>query len=123
MVVLRCTQKLLARLKRPALESPGVSSTRLGDWYGNEFRFGRQQFLLLVSGRTRLAVIVPARDARRLTAVLPVAVCNRLGALGVASDRIEQERQQMSEVVFARTDNLALGGVRPVDLVQYRMTA
>ena len=110
MVVLRCTQKLLSRLKRPALEPPGVSSTRLGDWYGNELRLGRQQFLLFVSGRTRLAVIVPARDARRLSAVLPAAVCDRLAALGLSSARIDQEREQMSEVVFARTDSRSVLG-------------
>ena len=35
MVVLRCTQKLLARLKQ-ADNLPVVESmTRLGDWYGN----------------------------------------------------------------------------------------
>lgn len=157
MVVLRCTQKLLARLTRPAVVSPGVSSTRLGDWYGNEWRLGRQQLLLLASGRTRLAVIVPARDARRLVTVLPEAVCDRLAALGVAAAQIERERQEMSDVVFARTDNrsvlgtmndyafmakvahargrapetpadlmdffartpiIALGGVRPMDLVR-----
>lgn len=156
MVVLRCTQKLLARLKCPAIESPGLSSTRLGDWYGNELRLGRQQFLMFVSGRTRLAVIVPARDAHRLCAVLPAAVCNRLAALGVPANLIDQERRYMVDVVFARTNNrsvlgtmndyafmaqtslergatpetveelmaflartpiIALGGVRPVDLV------
>lgn len=161
MVVLRCTQRLLARLKRPAVVSPSVASTRLGDWYGNELRLGRQQFLLFVSGRTRLAVIVSARDARRLSAVLPAAVCDGLAALGLSSARIDQEREQMSEVVFARTDNrsllgtmndyafiskemhargnapesvealmqffertpiIALGGVRPVDLVREAFT-
>jgi hypothetical protein len=42
MVVLRCTQKLLARLKQadnlPAVES----ATRLGDWYGNILQLGRR---------------------------------------------------------------------------------
>jgi hypothetical protein len=110
MVVLRCTQKLLARLKRPAVVPQGVSSTRLGDWYGNELRLGRQQLLLFVSGRTRLAVIVPARDARRLSTVLADAVSDRLAAIGVSAGHIDQERRQMSEVVFARTDNRSVLG-------------
>ena len=49
MLVLRCTQKLLARLKQadnlPAIES----TTRLGDWYGNVLQLGRRQHLLFIS--------------------------------------------------------------------------
>jgi hypothetical protein len=35
MVVLRCTQKLLIRLKRTAVSVGPEWTTRLGDWYGN----------------------------------------------------------------------------------------
>ena len=42
MLVLRCTQKLLARLNQaenlPAVES----TTRLGDWYGNILQLGHR---------------------------------------------------------------------------------
>ncbi|WP_291980604.1 hypothetical protein [Luteitalea sp.] len=110
MVVLRCTQKLLARLKRAAVVPQGLSSTRLGDWYGNELRLGRQQLLLFVSGRTRLAVFVPARDTRQLPTVLADAVADRLAALGVPATLIEQEQQHMADVVFARTDNRSVVG-------------
>lgn len=110
MVVLRCTHKLLARLKHPAPAAAAVSTTRLGDWYGNELRLGRQQLLLIVNGRTRLAVLVPARDARRLSTVLPDAVSVRLAAIGVPAALIDQERQQMVDVVFARTDDRSVLG-------------
>ena len=76
----------------------------------NDLRLGRQQFLLFVSGRTRLAVIIPSRDARRLTATLTDAVSNRLAALGVSAAQIEHERQQMSEVSFARTNDRSVLG-------------
>lgn len=110
MVVLRCTQKLLERLKPPTLVPHGVSSTRLGDWYGNELRLGRQQHWLFVSGRTRLAVIVPARDARQLPTALAGAVRDRLAAIGVSAGHIGEELRQMSEVVFARTDSRSVLG-------------
>jgi hypothetical protein len=87
-----------------------MSSTRLGDWYGNALRLGRQQLLLFVSGRTRLAVIIPARDTRRLPTVLAHAVADRLAALGVPAALIEQERRHMADVVFARTDNRSVLG-------------
>lgn len=110
MVVLRCTQKLLARLNRPVAVAPIASTTRLGDWYGNELRLGRQLLLLFVSGRTRLAVLVPALKSRRLPTVLADAVSDRLAALGVSAAHIEQERRRMSEVVFAGTDDRSVLG-------------
>jgi hypothetical protein len=74
MVVLRCTQKLLARLGQsgdvPAVES----TTRLGDWYGNILRIGARQYLLFISEHsplmprvihfTRLRPQTPRRDRR-----------------------------------------------------------
>ncbi len=110
MVVLLCTQKLLARLKLPAVVPQGLSSTRLGDWYGNALRLSRQQLLLFVSGRTHRAAIVPARDTRRLPAVLADAVADRLAALGVPAALIDQERQYMADVVFTRTHNRSVLG-------------
>jgi hypothetical protein len=38
MVVLRCTQTLLVRLKRPDVSAGTESTTLLGDWYGNILR-------------------------------------------------------------------------------------
>jgi hypothetical protein len=110
MVVLRCTQKLLARLKQygdpPAIES----TTRLGDWYGNILRIGARQHLLFISERSRLPVIVPIREAKRLSAVFPEAVCHRLAVVGVTTADIAEERARMSEMVFGRTRNRSLLG-------------
>src|SRR5262249_59078644 len=74
MVVLRCTQKLLARLKRPEAPAYVASTTRLGDWYGNVLQIGRRQHLLFISERSRLPVVIPIREAKRLEAVVPDAV-------------------------------------------------
>jgi hypothetical protein len=110
MVVLRCTQKLLARLGQsgdvPAVES----TTRLGDWYGNILRIGARQHLLFISQHSRLPVILSIRDARRLTTLFPEAVCDRLAVIGVPAAAIAEERRQMSEIVFARTQNRSLLG-------------
>lgn len=93
-VVLRCTQKLLARLRQsgdvPAVES----TTRLGDWYGSILRIGAQQHLLFISERSRLSVIVPLREAKRLSTVFPEAVCDRLAVVGVTPADIAEERAQ-----------------------------
>src|SRR5437667_4042703 len=110
MVVLRCTQKLLVRLKQvgdlPAVES----TTRLGDWYGNILRIGRRQHLLFISERSRLPVVLPITESKRLSTVFPDAVCERLTIVGVAAADIVDERMRMSELAFGRTRYRSLLG-------------
>src|SRR5688572_22956397 len=110
MLVLRCTQKLLARLKQaenlPAVES----TTQLGDWYGIILQLGRRQHLLFISERSRLPVVIPIREGKRLAEIFPDAVCEVLGNVGVAAADIADERSRMSEIAFGRTRNRSLLG-------------
>ena len=110
MVVLRCTQKLLVRLKQVGDLPPVESTTRLGDWYGNILRIGRRQHLLFISERSRLPVVLPISEAKRLGTVFPDAVCERLSIVGVAAADIADERMRMSELAFGRTRNRSLLG-------------
>ena len=110
MVVLRCTLKLLVRLKQ-AGDLPAVeSTTRLGDWYGNILQVGRRQQLLFTSERSRLPVVIPIREVKRLGTVFADAVCERLSIVGVAAADIADERMRMSELAFGRTRNRSLLG-------------
>jgi hypothetical protein len=110
MLVLRCTQKLLVRLKQadnlPAVES----TTRLGDWYGNILQVGRRQHLLFISERSRLPVVIPIREGKRLAEVFPDAVCAVLGHVGIAAADIADERSRTSRIAFGRTRNRSLLG-------------
>src|SRR6476619_4485276 len=110
MLVLRCTQKLLARLKQTDTLPVVESTTRLGDWYGNTLRIGRRQHLLFISERSRLPVVIPIREVKRLGTVFPDAVCERLSIVGVAAADIADERMRMSELAFGRTRNRSLLG-------------
>ena len=110
MVVLRCTQKLLVRLKQVGDLPPVESTTRLGDWYGNILRIGRRQHLLFISERSRLPVVFPISEARQLGTVFPDAVCERLAMVGIAARDIADERMRMSELAFGRTRNRSLLG-------------
>jgi hypothetical protein len=102
-------QKLLVRLNQVGDQPPAESTTRLGDWYGNILRLGRRQHLLFVSERSRLPVIIPIREAKRLATVFSDAVCV-LTNVGVPAPDVAEERTQMSEVAFARTrDRSVLG--------------
>ena len=92
MVVLRCTQKLLVRLKQVG-DLPSVeSTTRLGDWYGNVLHIGHRQYLLFISERSRLPVVIPIREGKRLGTVFQDAVCEMLANVGVTAADIAEER-------------------------------
>src|SRR5688572_33252096 len=95
MVVLRCTQKLLVRLKQVGELPPVEATTRLGDWYGNILRIGRRQHLLFISERSRLAVVLRITESKRLATVFPDAVCERLAIVGIAAADIADERVRM----------------------------
>ena len=110
MVVLRCTQKLLERLKQPDDLPPAESTTRLGDWYGNILRIGHRQLLMFISERSRLPVIIPIREAKQLPTVFPQAVCDMLTIVGVSAADIAEERSRMLEMAFGRTQNRSLLG-------------
>jgi hypothetical protein len=62
-VVLRATQKVLRLLPQPR-HIPGASDTALGDWYVNRIVIARQPLLLLVSEKSLLSVLTPARDVK-----------------------------------------------------------
>jgi hypothetical protein len=119
MVVLRCTQKLLVRLKQVGDLPPVESTTRLGDRYGNILGIGRRQHLLFISERSRLPVVIPVREGKRLATVFPAAVCDVLANVGVATADIAGERSRMSEIAFGRTRNRSLLGT----LIDYAFMA
>ena len=110
MVVLRCTRKLLVRLKRTEVPSDVTSTTRLGDWYSNILRIGRRQYLLFISEHSRLPVVIPIREAKRIETAFPDAVCAVLASVGIADEWIAEERSQMSEIAFGPTMNRSLLG-------------
>src|SRR5207253_1635121 len=74
MVVLRCTRKLLRRLRKTPAEDAPTSSTLLGDWYANVLFVYRKPIILAVSARTLLPVLIPARDPASLGPRLAAAL-------------------------------------------------
>jgi len=108
MVTIRCTQKLLRRLRSES--SPAPSTTRLGDWYANLLFARPEQLVLCVSERTLLPVIVTARDGNRLGERLSQALRVILQRLGVRPQLIDAEVTEMECVAFGPTRNRRLLG-------------
>jgi hypothetical protein len=109
MVVLRATQKILRTLPRSANDSD-TSDTALGDWYVNRIIVDRQPLLLLVSSKSLLAILVPARDVRTLPDRFPGMVADRLRQLGVDLSLIGSEMDVMHAVRVGPTQDRSVLG-------------
>lgn len=110
MLILRCTAKLLSRLKVPVATAPPSSTTRLGDWYATILIWRPAHRVLLVNELTRLAVVLPARELSTLAQRIPDAVARVLLDIGVEPGVVEEERRAMAEISFAKTASRSVLG-------------
>ena len=105
MFTLRCTRKLLARLKAaPALDRV-EPTTVLGDWYANLLFARGDQVVLVVNERTLLPVLVRAVPTADLVERFRVTASAMLLRLGVPVSAVEHERRAMAEVRVGKTEN------------------
>jgi hypothetical protein len=109
MVILRATHKLRRALPL-SRNVAGESTTALGDWYVNRMVVDRRALLILVSSKSLLSILTPARGAATLPSRLPELVGARLRRHGVAPELIEAEVTAMSPVVVAATVDRSVVG-------------
>ena len=105
MVRLCCTQRVLERFRfhvDAGTEAP--STTLLGNWYANLLNVGRARWVLCLSERTLLCVLVPARNDS-FPVALPALLGETLAALDVDGTAIQREVSEMGSVIVDRTHN------------------
>ncbi len=105
MYTLRCTAKLLKRFGLPVQGAGELPTNRLGDWYATLVHAPRMQLVLMVSERTLLPVVVPAREAPTILERAPTALADVLLRLGVRPALIEPELAAMAGASIGRTAN------------------
>lgn len=110
MLVLRCTRKLLDRLRVETVPTDAPSTTVLGDWYANILLNRPAHLVLLVNERSRLPVVLAARELSTLLHRVPDAVAEALSDLGVPGSAIEKERASMQVIHCAPTRNRSVIG-------------
>ena len=82
-VTLRCTQRLLKRLRVKPSADPPEPSSRLGDWYATPFAVGHLRLTMCVSEKSLLPAFVRSQS---LTTLFPrfreavIAVLRELGS-------------------------------------------
>ena len=109
MVVLRATQKVLRSLPQCASDLVD-SDSALGDWYVNRIVVDRRPLLLLVSSRSLLAILTPAREVRALPDRLANIVGDRLRRLQVSEAVVASEVEATAPVRVGRTIDRSVTG-------------
>jgi hypothetical protein len=110
MVVLRRTNRLQSLLPASSPDH-AHSDTALGDWYVNRIVVHRKPLLLLISSKSLLPLVLPARDVRTLPERLAGLVRQRLLRLGVSNPLVQTEISAMSPVLVAKTTDRAVLGI------------
>jgi hypothetical protein len=110
MLTLRCTARLLKRLRAGPDESSGPATTSLGDWHANLLYVARKQVVLLVNDRTLLPIVVPSAPVAALAKRFRESTAMVLAALGVSREHIAREVAAMAEVRIARTNSRQILG-------------
>jgi hypothetical protein len=103
MFTFHVTSKVSNRLKQPLEQIPSHATNLLGAWYVNLLIVHRQHILLLVSERTLLPVLMPAKNLALFPKQFPAVLGEMLGAIALPPEKILAELQEMTEWRFAKT--------------------
>ena len=110
MTALRCTAKLLKRLGIGNPGDPPPPENVLGDWYANIFFTRVGHFVLLLSERSRLPVLLSARDLPSLPTRFIQTLTDLLSDLDVPKHQIDREVAAMQPLYFGKTANRSVLG-------------
>jgi hypothetical protein len=106
MLALRCTSKLLAKIgihRRPP--EPPPSTTALGDWYATILFSRAGHYVILVSERSMLTIVLEGRDLRSFEGRFLRMLAEEFGRLGIPEGAIERELQEAGNLVYGAAVN------------------
>lgn len=110
MIIIRPTASLAKRMKERLQAVETQSTSVMGDWYANDIVLDRKQFILCVSSRSRLSVVMDAAPYATFPGRLTDTVTEVLRAIGIEESKIQTERRQMDEFKLAKTINKSILG-------------
>jgi Domain of unknown function (DUF6933) len=103
-LTIRCTRKLLKRLRAKARGEPTRPTNRLGDWYANLVSTRRGMLVICVSERSLLPALVAAtRDSGSFILAFQEAVRSVLREIGAASELVESEARETKQIAIGTT--------------------
>lgn len=94
MTVLRCTTKLLKRLRQPVkMPEPDPQSNPLGEWYADIDSWRRQPFVVMLNGATGCTLVLAGHAAalRRLHEAALLQFAGLCEHFGIQGHRVDAE--------------------------------
>ena len=113
MFVMHCTKKAQDRLKVKPVDALPEPTTRLGNWYCNEFTASRRKCLIFVNERTLLPIVISVNGLKTSGDILEVFKQRLFKAfllLKLPDKEFMPELLEMDEVVFAKTKSRTIVG-------------
>ncbi len=107
---LRCTRKLLQRIKDEPLEGSVPTTTALGDWYANVIPMPFGELLLFVNERSFLTVAIPGEDVKFILPQLRQRVDDLLERFNVPNRLVIAEIRNMGNVLITKTASRSVLG-------------
>jgi hypothetical protein len=109
-VTLRCTQRLLKRLRvKPSADVPAPSSP-LGDWYAAPFAVGHLRLTMCVSEKSLLPTFVRSQSLAGFLPEFREAVAAVLRRLGIQEIHLQAERQHLADIGIGSTSSRSVLG-------------
>jgi hypothetical protein len=111
MTVIRCTAKLLKRLRQPAKPpEPLPPDNPLGEWYADIDFWRRQPFVVMLNSTTGVGLVLPgnAADLRQLPQMAALQLTHLFQLNGLGSPECARELNAWSSVQFAATRDRSL---------------
>lgn len=113
MFILHCTKKAQGRLKVNPEDCLPEATTKLGNWYCNEFTAQRRKYLMFVNERTLLPAVLSLRDVRTREDIMERfrrRLFKSFRLLEFPENQFMPEIRELEEVVFAKTQNRSVLG-------------
>jgi hypothetical protein len=110
MIRLRCTKKLLRRLRVVPEDAGAPSQGHLGDWTAHVFTLVRVPVVICVNDRTLYPVLLPLKESRTLLERFRSAALAEILKVGGDSGALAREAAALRDIRFARTASRSVLG-------------
>lgn len=110
MITLRCTKKLLKKFEIDDPGLPGESNNALGDWYADILYTRQGHYLICVSEKSLLPIVLSARDIGSFVPRFQREVFDVLKELGVSEEMAGMELDLMYPLSFGKTKSRVVLG-------------
>ena len=110
MIIVRPVADLAKRMKLKLTQSEQTSTNLLGDWYAIDIMLNRKHYVLCMSEKARLAIVLNAAPYASFHQRLQENLKLLLKEIGITPDKINAELAEMEQIILAKTTNRSILG-------------